>query len=177
MPTSARGGGQRTAETLPAAASGRSRPWWRDKDRLRMIRRTRAWLGAAVGARVIFYVVWLWWRQLPAREWLGPGQVSRMPWGQEGACDGLPQTEILVRLTTPEILTSATFCLPDGHRSVVTDAVQLQTSSRALSGKDRIAWFPRNCSAVGETVPAFVIDVDGRRMRPAVPLGRARDPI
>ncbi len=141
-----------------------------------MNRQTRVWLGAAVGTLVIFSVVWLWWRQLPARQWLGPGQVSRMPWEQEGACDGLPQTEILVRLTTPEILTSATFCLPDGRRSVVTDAVQLQVLSRTLSGKDRIAWFPRNCSAVGETVPAFVIDVGGRRMRPAVPLGPCKGP-
>lgn len=135
----------------------------------------RVWLGADVGSLVIFSVVWLWWRQLPARQWLGPGQVSRMPWEQEGACDGLPQTETLVRLTTPEILTSATFCLPDG-RSVITDAVQLQVLSRTLSGKDRIVWFPRNCSAVGETVPAFVIDVGGKRMRPAVPLGSCKGP-
>jgi hypothetical protein len=99
-----------------------------------------------------------------------------MPWEQPGACDGLAQTEIFDRLTAPETLTSATFCLPDGQRRVVTDVVQLQTLSHALSGQDRIAWFPRNCAAVGELVPAFVIEVEGRRMRPAVPLGPCGGP-
>lgn len=89
--------------------------------------RTVAWLGAGLGALVLSRVVWLWWRQLPAREWVGPSQVSRMLWEQGGACDGFPQTEILNRLTTPEtqlrqayallILRATTVCRREENRS------------------------------------------------------------